>query len=1082
MIHPKISSPSYATLRKKRRTSSGKTLIGSAKSVRQYEKTISTEPEEPAPVRYADLYKQEKARMEMGYIFKKKKSYLIAPDSNSLYDYFYITIKNFLLCLALIPNSIFRSVFKTKQIKPVEATAFQLRLNKDYKNPNNQDDDEWMDMADPDDTSKPASAKKSKGTLASSKKDTMPDIFKRMQNEPWWKQAKDDKHSLRAMLLYLIEILKLQQSDSYESACYYVTEIFRTTGIEPMLVNQILDILLNHLATDEHDPLDIYTIRTIAEFMIERKDIIIRLLEYVLNCQATDVFRYETINAIKFITDVNNSDDIDLVLDDMAIVHNCPEDNFSLKMIIQTIENNKQATSEIIDGDERNHGMHPLLKKISEERWFPRGNFSLTLDYVLDAIIEKLSNATKNMLKTLTTHLVQLHSVIGYSDEQFDRVSNAIILLLAHNDADYRLIAASTLVNLSRETKAIDIALLNSFLNDSRILVRTECCESLKKLTGIMSDTVLNDCANDISYLQTLPEENFSLQNYLQEKNRLPTPPVINQSSPQIEEQINEDVGSRARSCSSSSQVIEQVSVINSCSMPTHAEPNPFSVPSSVISSMTHIQPTIRVEISEKRTLDTSHMPKSRKERTPSETKRSSLLPNNTNMWDSYAKQNETTEQKDIEEPQVNFFPESQTFINNQEQFHDSIQTILEEHKQNVGFYRMLPNRRVLIPKKVSMGNVFCDHSHMIMNQDSSQSSSRVQNTMNLSNLNHNQNQLNEVEFVQLLSSLVVRALQVHRQHEKIIPGSSLGNFANVLSISPMQIHSSSNVYQLHVSSPTKLPYIIHQRPTSRQFAHIQSTAQKKAAKEGINISKAQSIEGALSNLMKINREQKKSKMISSTTCNLSSSKQMDKFYDYIYLVLKSQGTLNSENCLQKIIHSYPKFIPLLHTRIPQNLIPVIWNDPIIKQIASIFNNRQDELIVEDSPIKESDTKQSIPNIDDEHSVHDYNYTTSISRDPHNKRFLPPIRGSKIHLPHHVLKFGFREIEINSSESPNHISLEESQLKSRKRRIYMHLMMSANENVSDRHEPVKNQLRHVVKTDYPTASFMPIVSRPPMCH
>ncbi|CAF2687583.1 unnamed protein product [Rotaria sp. Silwood2] len=621
-------------------------------------------------------------------------------------------------------------------------------------------------------------------------------------------------------------------------------------------------------------------------------------------------------------------------------------------------------------------------------------------------------------------------SVIGYSDEQFDRVSNAIILLLAHNDADYRLIAASTLVNLSRETKAIDIALLNSFLNDSRILVRTECCESLKKLTGIMSDTVLNDCANDISYLQTLPEENFSLQNYLQEKNRLPTPPVINQSSPQIEEQINEDVGSRARSCSSSSQVIEQVSVINSCSMPTHAEPNPFSVPSSVISSMTHIQPTIRVEISEKRTLDTSHMPKSRKERTPSETKRSSLLPNNTNMWDSYAKQNETTEQKDIEEPQVNFFPESQTFINNQEQFHDSIQTILEEHKQNVGFYRMLPNRRVLIPKKVSMGNVFCDHSHMIMNQDSSQPSSRVQNTMNLSNLNHNQNQLNEVEFVQLLSSLVVRALQVHRQHEKIIPGSSLGNFANVLSISPMQIHSSSNVYQLHVSSPTKLPYIIHQRPTSRQFAHIQSTAQKKAAKE----------------------------------------------------VLKSQGTLNSENCLQKIIHSYPKFIPLLHTRIPQNLIPVIWNDPIIKQIASIFNNRQDELIVEDSSIKESDTKQSIPNIDDEHSVHDYNYTTSISRDPHNKRFLPPIRGSKIHLPHHVLKFGFREIEINSSESPNHISLEESQLKSRKRRIYMHLMMSANENVSDRHEPVKNQLRHVVKTDYPTASFMPIVSRPPMCH
>ncbi|CAF4328447.1 unnamed protein product [Rotaria sordida] len=42
--------------------------------------------------------------------------------------------------------------------------------------------------------------------------------------------------------------------------------------------------------------------------------------------------------------------------------------------------------------------------------------------------------------------------------------------------------------------------------------------------------------------------------------------------------------------------------------------------------------------------------------------------------------------------------------------------------------------------------------------------------------------------------------------------------------------------------------------------------------------------------------------------------------------------------------------------------------------------------------------------------------------------------------------------------------------------------MSANENVSDRYESVKSQLRHMVKTDYQTTSFMPIVSRPPMCH
>lgn len=62
-----------------------------------------------------------------------------------------------------------------------------------------------------------------------------------------------------------------------------------------------------------------------------------------------------------------------------------------------------------------------------------------------------------------------LYSVIGYSKEQFDRVAIAVISVLSHSDADYRLIAATTLVNLQKETKTIVIALLNSFLNDSRV-------------------------------------------------------------------------------------------------------------------------------------------------------------------------------------------------------------------------------------------------------------------------------------------------------------------------------------------------------------------------------------------------------------------------------------------------------------------------------------------------------------------------------------------------------------------------------------------------------------------------------------
>ena len=59
------------------------------------------------------------------------------------------------------------------------------------------------------------------------------------------------------------------------------------------------------------------------------------------------------------------------------------------------------------------------------------------------------------------------------------------------------------------------------------------------------------------------------------------------------------------------------------------------------------------------------------------------------------------------------------------------------------------------------------------------------------------------------------------------------------------------------------------------------------------------------------------------------------------FLVLKSQGVFNSEQYLQKIIQAYPKFIPILNTRIPQNLLPLIWNDPVTQQLASIFSNRQ---------------------------------------------------------------------------------------------------------------------------------------------
>ncbi|CAF4559292.1 unnamed protein product [Rotaria socialis] len=1104
MIHPKVSSPSYAALRKKRRTSSGKTLVESAKSVRHHEKSFSADCEGPAPVRYADLYKREKARIEMAYMSKKKNAYLIAPDT-------------------LIPNSIFRKSLKKKETKPIEDILNNLQ-NLNFNNLPDKDDDEWSDLVDPDPVTKPTKEKLPKGALVSRQKDTMPDLFKRMLNEPWWKQEKDGKPNLRSMLLYLIEIIKLKQNDSFASACSYIAEIFRTSGIEPVIVNQILDILLHHLSKDKHHPLDVCTIHAIAEFMIERKDIIVQLLAYALTLEANDKSRQEVINAIKFLTDVNTSDDIDLVLADMSLVHNAADENFSLKRIIDGIEGRTKNVVSRTNADNADDDIHPLLKKISEERWFSRGHFSITLDFVLDAIIEKMATASKKNLKTFTSYLAELNSVIGFSKEQFDRAANTVISILSHHDADYRLIAATALANLQQETKAIAIALLNSFLNDARVLVRTECCDSLKKLTGIMSDTVLTDCANEISYLQILPEDNFSLQNYLKEKNRLPTPtPTGEHRSVEIDEQPDDSNSIRThdieqtRSCSPSSQFIGTASIKNDFSRPATNEPSAFSVPSSLISSTTQLQTTIRVEINEKRNFDASYPPRPRRDRTPTEMnrqrqppisaaktsvpeelkrQRSSLLPNNTNMWDSYAKQNgtekqteitvqlispivlENISQKDADDSQSNVVPESNTLVNDQDPINDPVQKLLDEHKRTAGFYRM-SNRRVLIPNKVSMTDLFCDQGHIVDDHDESQLSSLQHNTMNLLDLKRNQYHLNEVEFVQLLSSLVVRALQVHRQHETVIPGTLSGNFGSVLSISPMPLHATSKMYQFSSISPSKLPNLLHQQPTSRQFGQIQSQAQKRASKEGINVSKAQSIEGALSNLLKTNRDAKKSITFSSTTMQPSNPNHLDVTHAWLLIqLLKSQGAFNSENHLQKIIHSFPKFIPLLHTRIPPNVIPIIWNDPVIKQISSMFGNNQEAPIIESSPPRQPEIKAPRSVRDDDSPRSPIHYPTFIAREDNKKKFLPPIRGAKMNLPHHVLKFGFREIEVNSPDLQYQTSPDENRLTARRRRVCMHLMMSASDN-AERREYVKSRLRNMVK-NFETHTFMPIISRPPM--
>ncbi|CAF2041519.1 unnamed protein product [Rotaria magnacalcarata] len=1115
MIHPKTPSPSYNQQRRKRVTKSGRTVLEPPQTIHLDEKSTSkvlTDVDDADTLGFFELLEKERAEAEMAKLLEKSKNYPIAPD-------------------ALIPNSTLRSMFRMKKVEPVEIKMFRLRMiapttpdtsqnelddrlkryavlanfdgihstvfqllnkiNKTNKNLNWQnDDDEWVELGDPDDelaeeSSKPSSAKKSKhvrqtsGTLISLQKDTIPELFRRMQNEAWWNQTDENKNSnLRSMLLYLIEIIKAKETDSYESACSYVVNIFRTYGIEPSIMNHIIGILLDHLSQGENDPLNVHTVRTIAQFMIERKDIIVPLLDFTLKCEPDNTLRLETINAIKFITDVNNTDDIDLVLNNIQVAHDASEDTFSLKTVIERIKYKQSQTPvNVVDEgkpiDEAEVDvLHPLLKKISEERWYPRDNTPITLDAVIDAILAKLPNATKSTLKTLTTHLVQLNRVIGYSNEQFDRVSNGVILLLSHNDADYRLVAATVLADLGKETKAIDLALLTSFINDPRILVRTECCDTLKRLTSIMSDTVLKDCADDIPHLQTLPEENFSLQGYLKKKNHVLTPPPSatddhppvpvdeenrgdnqeeeleleqeqeqeqehdheqeenllpihedkhEKSHPNVEDSTprpqdgneeHDDNISIVRSRTPSPRTTEQQTFPKRMQDIPHI-PSQFSItPSSNYSTapITPVEPKISVKITSDGTKSTippaKYVPKSRKELshsqppvpTTSQTPRlrkqqtstsekslrtqmkttlidhlpgkRQLRPNNPEMWDSYAKQSDIAEENKDNEPS--------STENDKQKVSDPIQSIIDGHKRIFGYFRILPNRRVLVPHKISFDDAFSDQIHLTVDRrSSSELTSATSSKMHLADLNRNKHHLYGVEFVQLLSSLVIRSIQLHRRNAKCIPGSevlessSAIGFTDALSISQMQLHSSTNLQPASFFMQNKLPPIEPRRPSSAETARMKSDALSRATR------------------------------------------------------------------------------------------------------------------TEDISTRRGTTKTTIPAFDDEHSSNFFDYTASSQilamqhqqRDDHKSDLLPPVRGVKMRLPRHVLKFGFRELESESPEESLISLRDESTSKPRRRRIYMHLMMSVNENLCIRHEMLKSQLRQMLKTDSRTTSYVPFVSR-----
>ena len=128
--------------------------------------------------------------------------------------------------------------------------------------------------------------------------------------------------------------------------------------------------------------------------------------------------------------------------------------------------------------------------------------------------------------------------------------------------------------------------------------------------------------------------------------------------------------------------------------------------------------------------------------------------------------------------------------VTNRDAVNESIQALMDEHKQNVNFHRMMSNRRLLIPNKVSMNGLIGDQAHIVVDKDLI----FAVNPMSLSDLDENQKHLNSVEAKHLLSSLVVRAIQVQQQHGTLPLESGAKRFDQVLNVSPMALHSSTTL------------------------------------------------------------------------------------------------------------------------------------------------------------------------------------------------------------------------------------------------------------------------------------------------
>ena len=148
---------------------------------------------------------------------------------------------------------------------------------------------------------------------------------------------------------------------------------------------------------------------------------------------------------------------------------------------------------------------------------------------------------------------------------------------------------------------------------------------------------------------------------------------------------------------------------------------------------------------------------------------------------------------------QINSEPMTEAMFDETEIVSDPMETLVEDQRESVGFYRTQPNRRILVPHKVSMNQFGVDQLHILLDQPSL----AMREDMQLTDYQQNQHNLNEIESNRLLSSLIIRGIQVHRQYERLLHGSLSKHLSTPLNISSMSLQHPSTKLNGSIVLPT---------------------------------------------------------------------------------------------------------------------------------------------------------------------------------------------------------------------------------------------------------------------------------------